>query len=79
MLDRRYGQRAGVPGYAFAAAVGLSRIRKSKHFLSDVLGGATLGLIIGRSFAVAKGKAGRLSWQPQFGRNYAGLSVAIVW
>ncbi len=43
VLQMMYGPKAGVPAYALAALVSLSRVDAYKHFPSDVLMGAVLG------------------------------------
>ena len=43
---RRYGWQWGLPAYAFAAFVGFSRIQDDRHWLSDVLAGALLGVSV---------------------------------
>ncbi len=49
VVSRTYGWKAGAPAYAFASYVGASRLKSRKHFLSDVVAGATLGYIVGRT------------------------------
>ncbi len=49
VLSRHYGWKAGVPAYAFAAYVGTSRLKTGKHYLSDVMAGAAIGYLIGRT------------------------------
>jgi len=44
-----YGAKAGVPLYAAAGLIGLSRIERNVHHVSDVLAGGTLGYIVGRT------------------------------
>jgi membrane-associated phospholipid phosphatase len=44
-----YGWRLGVPAYALATLVGISRMEKNVHHLSDVVAGAGLGFISARS------------------------------
>lgn len=51
VLDERYGWEVGLPAYALAGAVGWTRIDQRDHNLSDVLFGATLGYVIGKSVA----------------------------
>jgi len=51
VLDEYYGPRAGLPAYALAGLVGWSRIDQRAHDLSDVLFGAALGFVIGKSVA----------------------------
>ncbi len=43
-----YGKKVSIPAYTIAALVGASRIEKGKHFLSDVVFGATLGYLAGQ-------------------------------
>jgi len=44
-----YGAKAGVPLYALATLVGLSRVTSGKHFPSDVVAGAAIGYISARA------------------------------
>lgn len=46
-----FGSRAGIPAYAIAGLVAVSRINDNKHYLSDVIFSAGLGTAIGRGFA----------------------------
>lgn len=49
VLDDYYGPRVGLPAFAVAGLVGWSRIDERDHDLSDVLFGAALGYVIGKS------------------------------
>lgn len=49
VANHHYGWKVGVPAFAFASCVGLTRIESNRHNLSDVLAGATLGIIVGRT------------------------------
>jgi membrane-associated phospholipid phosphatase len=49
VTQRHYGWKLGVPAYVLAGVVGASRIQQDKHYLGDVLAGATLGYIVGRT------------------------------
>ncbi len=51
VLDEYYGPRAGIPAYLVAGLVGWSRIDERDHDLSDVVFGAALGYVIGKSVA----------------------------
>jgi membrane-associated phospholipid phosphatase len=51
VANHHYGWKVGVPAYVLASGIGLSRIESNRHNLSDVLAGATLGLIVGRTVA----------------------------
>ena len=44
-----YGWKLGVPGYAVASLIGISRMEKNAHHLTDVLAGAGMGYMSARS------------------------------
>jgi membrane-associated phospholipid phosphatase len=46
---QQFGWRAGVPAYALASYVAVSRIQAERHYLSDVVFGAALGIVAGRA------------------------------
>jgi len=84
VLERHYGWKAGVPGYAVASLIAASRVRYDHHYLSDVVAGSTLGIIVGRAAVRTNSKPlpasngarrASLSISP-VGR--VGLQVAIV-
>ena len=60
-LAEIYGSQAGSLAYLLAAFVASSRINDNKHYLSDVVAGACLGTLIGRSFA----RQHRFEWQTE--------------
>lgn len=49
VLAHSYGYKVGIPMYLLATLTGLSRINDDKHWLSDVIAGATIGIFWGRS------------------------------
>jgi hypothetical protein len=51
VIDEYYGHRAGLPAYTLASLIGWSRIDERDHDLSDVVFGAALGYVIGKSVA----------------------------
>jgi membrane-associated phospholipid phosphatase len=55
VLQRNFGWKAGVPAYAMAAWVAASRVQMKRHHLSDVIAGATVGILAGRAVTVGKG------------------------
>ncbi len=57
VFQRHYGWKLGLPAYALAATMGYSRIVRDKHYLSDVVAGATLGYIVGRTVVRVNSKA----------------------
>ena len=51
VLDEYYGHGVGLPAYVLAGLVGWARIDDREHELSDVVFGAALGYVIGKSVA----------------------------
>jgi membrane-associated phospholipid phosphatase len=49
VLQQHFGWKAGAPAYALAGFVGASRMAADKHYLSDVLVGAGIGIAAGRT------------------------------
>jgi acid phosphatase family membrane protein YuiD len=56
VLERHYGWKAGGPAYALAAYIAASRLQENKHFPSDVVFGAALGIAAGRSLSIRHAK-----------------------
>jgi membrane-associated phospholipid phosphatase len=85
VAQAHYGWKAGAPSYLAASAIGLSRITNDKHHLSDVIAGATLGYISGRTVLRANGEPrGRkrtLTLQPMTDAEGAGMGMglSITW
>lgn len=51
ILASRYGWKAGVPAYTLAIMTSLGRMEDRKHYASDVIAGATVGLVVGNAVA----------------------------
>ena len=49
VLQQHLGYKAGVPTYVIASYVAASRLHDNKHFASDVVFGAAVGIVVGRS------------------------------
>ncbi len=64
VLQQHLGWKMGVPAYLVATYVAMSRLHDDKHFASDVIFGATNGIIIGRS----------VTWHV---RNYAMMPMVV--
>jgi membrane-associated phospholipid phosphatase len=45
-LQFKYGWQVGIPAYALAAYVGWSRYYADKHYISDILAGAAVGIFM---------------------------------
>lgn len=57
VLSRHFGWRVTVPAYGLATYVGVARVQENHHYASDVLFGATLGLLSGRTVSIGKPSA----------------------
>jgi membrane-associated phospholipid phosphatase len=66
VAERHYGWKAGVPAYTLASLVAVSRLQRNKHYLSDVMAGATLGYIVGRTVVRVNGRPLDAPRGPQF-------------
>jgi membrane-associated phospholipid phosphatase len=76
VLQGHLGWRLGLPAYAVAAYVGASRIRRKRHYLSDVAFGAAVGIVAGHT--VTRNVRGhRLSVTPLAARDRAGISFTV--
>jgi len=76
-----YGTKVSVPAYTIAALVGVSRIENGKHYLSDVIFGATLGYIAGRTAVRGTERSlarQRMTLQPVVGWGRTGLVARWV-
>lgn len=57
VLQRDFGWKVGIPAYAVGAYVAASRMGSNKHYLSDVIVGAAVGITAGRAVTVGSGRA----------------------
>jgi membrane-associated phospholipid phosphatase len=76
VLEQRFGWRVGVPAYAAAAYVGLSRISEDQHYFSDVIFGAAIGIASARTVDI--GRRARLRMSPYVARGSAAITFAVL-
>ncbi len=57
VLQRRYGWKVGSAAYGVATYIAASRLSENKHFLSDVIFGAAIGIMSGRTVTIGLGPA----------------------
>ncbi|MEZ5319177.1 MAG: phosphatase PAP2 family protein [Vicinamibacterales bacterium] len=77
VLQSELGWKAGVPAYAMATWIGASRMEGRRHYLSDVIAGATVGILAGHS--VTFGAAGsRFSLSPLVVPGGGGLNIVRI-
>ena len=76
VLSRHYGWKAAIPAYIGATYIAAARVHDNKHYLSDVVFGAAMGLAGGRTVL----KAGRYGAQlaPALARGGVALRVTLV-
>jgi membrane-associated phospholipid phosphatase len=77
VVARHFGWKAGVPAYGLAAYIGISRLHESKHYLSDVLFGAAVGMVSGRTVTIGRGAA-TFAVAPFAARGGGGVSFTLV-
>jgi membrane-associated phospholipid phosphatase len=80
VADHYYGHRAGIAAYAAAGLIGISRMERNKHHVSDVLAGATLGWISARTVIHGNGDPLRrkeFSLAPVAPPSGAGVGVGV--
>ena len=75
-LQRRYGWGLGVPSYALASFVGYSRVEAKRHYTSDVVAGAAIGIAANCVFTHSRE---HVSLGFDVGGSRAGPVVTIVW
>jgi len=71
-----YGWQIGVPAYAVAIFVALSRVEEGAHYLSDIIAGSTVGFISGiTAVRGSKHASTQKKWtlMPSFGRDYTAV------
>jgi len=84
VAEGHYGWKAGVAAYTVASLVAVSRLKQNAHYLSDVLGGATLGYVVGKTVVRLndRPRAGRTTQvivSPALARNSRALVVHVSW
>ena len=77
MLQRHFGWKVGVPAYAFASYVAGSRLQENRHYASDVMVGAALGIVSGRAVTVGRGRA-TFAVSPFAAHGGGGIGFSLV-
>ena len=76
VLERHFGWKVGLPAYAVAGYVGISRVQMRRHNLSDVAFGAALGIVAGRTVTIGRGRS--LELAPLATPSGAGVSFTWI-
>jgi membrane-associated phospholipid phosphatase len=74
VLHSHFGWKVGLPAYAMASWVAASRVQMKRHYISDVITGATVGLLAGRSVTFGRGST-RCAVRPRAGPGGGGVSL----
>lgn len=82
ILNHHYGPKIGIPAYLAAAYIGASRLKKNTHYLSDVIAGAGIGYLVGKTITRRRQiQEQKLLWMPTImtlpGRG-VNLQVALI-
>ncbi len=79
VLGRHLGPKVGLPAFALATYVAVSRVQEQRHFPSDVILGAAIGIAAGRTVTAAHGRRS-LTLEPIASpEGGVGLAVTIGW
>jgi hypothetical protein len=77
VIHRHFGWKAAIPAYGGAAYVAISRLQENSHYPSDVIVGAAVGLVAGRTVTFRAGK-NRFEVAPIASTRSVGIHVALV-
>jgi len=75
-MRKRYGWGYGIPAYAAATFVAVSRVTSREHYIQDVAAGAAIG--IASAYLFTKPYKG---WniQPEVGEKHYGIRLGRIW
>ena len=77
VLGRHYGWKAALPAYIGASYIAAARVDGNKHYLSDVVFGAAMGLAGGRTVVLMPGRYG-VQVVPAVTPDQIALAVTLV-
>lgn len=77
VLQRHYGWKAGIPAFGVASYVAASRLVHNRHYLSDVVFGAAVGIAAGRTVTFVNG-ATRFEMAPMVTPGGAAVQVSVT-
>ena len=78
VLQRNFGWKVGIPAYGFAAYIAGSRLQENRHYLSDVLFGAAIGVVAGRTVTIGHGNK-RFALAPIVAPGGGGGGLGVSW
>jgi hypothetical protein len=77
VLRRHYGWKVGLPATVVAAYVATARVHDNKHYLSDVIFGAAMGVAAERTVSLGTGRYGVTLAPVAGGGGRAGVIVVV--
>ena len=77
VVARHLGPTVGWPAYGLATFVGISRMNQGRHFLSDVVFGAGIGVAVGWNTS-HRGPAIAKAWMVSPGVSRSGMAVYVA-
>jgi membrane-associated phospholipid phosphatase len=77
VLRDHHGWKVGLPAYGLAAYVGASRLSEERHYLSDVIFGATVGVLAAKSVTIGHGDR-RFALAPYATPGGVGVNVVRI-
>ena len=77
LANHYYGAKMGIPAYGVAAFVAFSRMEKNVHYLSDVVMGATIGYVVGRTVVRGSVKERQFTWMPTISPDGEGVGLVV--
>jgi membrane-associated phospholipid phosphatase len=80
VLATQYRDSKWIPvaAYSVATLAGLSRIYDNRHWLTDVIGGAVVGTLVG-NLVSHRSADSKLTFSPYGNRNFQGVKMSYVW
>ena len=74
VLHENFGWKVGAPAFTLATLIATSRVKDQRHYVSDVITGAAVGILAGRAVTVGRGSA-RFALSPMAAPGGIGISV----
>ena len=76
VIQSHFGWKLGVPAYALATYVGLSRLQEGKHYLTDVIAGGIVGAYVAKRIEMKSPDKAGLTVLPMSENKHYGLQLA---
>jgi membrane-associated phospholipid phosphatase len=78
VVYEHFGMKCGIPAFAGATYIGLSRLQENMHYMSDVVAGAVLGSYIGFKIAGRHMRMPSMSVMPINENKDLGISLSLA-